>query len=555
MNIVIPMAGSGERFIRAGYAKPKPLIEVDGAPIIKYVVSMFSPEDRYTFICNEEHLQDTELRAVLQKLVPNFEILSVAPHKQGPVATVVQCLDHIDDHEETIVNYCDFYSCWNYGDFLQQTRARKSAGAIAAYRGFHPHMLGTDNYAFIKETNRWMEAIQEKQPFTNNRVAEFASNGTYYFNKGAYVKKYFPELIAKNIKVDGEFYVSMIYNLMVQDHLPVSIYEIQHMLQWGAPTDLEEYQKWSDHFRAVPGERSDKELDPRVDVCLMPMAGRGKIFVDAGYTLPKPQIPVSARPMVEQACASLPPAHRYVFVGLEDQLPGLVTELKQRFENTSFVALGGVTEGQAVTCEEGILCAEPEIALHSSLLIGACDNSITYSKAKYEHLLNDKSIDVAAFSFRNHPSSGHRPEMYGWLKVGTGQAEFPLIESVSVKKPISTNPRTDHAIVGAFYFREAAMFLKSLERLKTQNVRVNGEFYVDSLIGSAVELGYHCVAFEVNDYVCFGTPDDLATFEYWQSFFHKCAWHPYRVESDPSVGKENRALLEKVNSAQVQIYE
>jgi bifunctional N-acetylglucosamine-1-phosphate-uridyltransferase/glucosamine-1-phosphate-acetyltransferase GlmU-like protein len=117
---------------------------------------------------------------------------------------------------------------------VKDTRDRNSDGAIACYKGFHPHMLGTDNYAFLKETendSRWMSAIQEKKPFTNDRMNEFASNGTYYFRSGAIMKKYFSELMKLKIKVNNEYYVSMVYNLLVKNNLKVNIFEIEHMLQ------------------------------------------------------------------------------------------------------------------------------------------------------------------------------------------------------------------------------------------------------------------------------------------------------------------------------------
>ena len=66
--------------------------------------------------------------------------------------------------------------------------------------------------------------IKEKEPFTDNKMDEYASNGTYYFNKGSLVKKYFDLLIEKDLNVNGEYYVSMVYKLMVEDNLDVSIF-------------------------------------------------------------------------------------------------------------------------------------------------------------------------------------------------------------------------------------------------------------------------------------------------------------------------------------------
>ena len=112
-------------------------------------------------------------------------------------------------NEEVIVNYCDFGTYWDYNDFLKHTRDRDADGAIPAYKGFHPHMLGSTNYAFMRAKEQWMLEIKEKEPFTENRNNEYASNGTYYFKKGEFVKKYFNELIREDINLNGEYYVSL----------------------------------------------------------------------------------------------------------------------------------------------------------------------------------------------------------------------------------------------------------------------------------------------------------------------------------------------------------
>jgi len=560
LQIVIPMSGSGKRFADAGYEKIKPLIMVDGKPIISYVVDMFPGEDNFIFICNQEHLDTLPLRSVLEKLVPGARIVPIAAHKKGPVFAVSQCFDEIDDDDEVIVNYCDFFSDWDYSDFLRDTHERQAEGCVPSYRGFHPHMLGTDNYAFIKDEDRWLEAIQEKKPFSNDRMAEFASNGTYYFRHGRHVKKYFRELMEKDIQVNGEFYVSMVYNLLVADKLPVSVYEVPHMLQWGTPKDLEEYQKWSDYFRAVVSNPQEANCDGRESAgkndkdqqasrnaqhpkmaktaahsngltVLIPMAGHGARFQSAGYETPKPLIPVSGKPMVVQATESLPAGQNHIFVALKSHLEssGIEDALRKSFPDCSIVELDQVTEGQACTCAFGLAEGKPPVDLESPLIIGACDNGMLYDQSEFQKLI-DEGVDAIAFSFRNHPASKRNPKMYGWLKTN----EAGVIEDVSVKVPISETPHNDHAIVGSFYFRKASFLLDGLKRMQEKNRRVNGEFYVDTLIGELAEMGMDCRVFEVDYYVCWGTPDDLKVFQYWQEFFNDCPWHPYKIDLDPT---------------------
>ena len=527
MHIVIPMSGMGNRFINAGYTVPKPLIMVDGKPIIEHVCNLFPGEEKFTFICNSKHLKETNMLEVLKRIKPNANIIEIPNHKKGPVYAVSSISDLLDDDEEIIVNYCDFSTYWDYKDFLLHTRNRGADGAIPAYKGFHPHMLGSTNYAFIRDDKQWMFEIKEKEPFTDNRMEEYASNGTYYFKKGLFVKKYFDKLMSRDINLKGEYYVSLVYNLLVEDGLKVSIYEIQHMLQWGTPEDVQEYNSWSKYFRNAINLQ-EKTKARKNSITIIPLAGRGSRFVKEGYITPKPLIEVSGKPMIIQAARSLPNTEKQIFVTLQEHLEAFPLEkiLKSEFNNSQIVPINEVTEGQAITCSLGLKDADNE----ASLLIAATDNGMIYNPIAYQKLVEDMSVDAIIFTFRHHVSSKVNPQMYGWVKTDGDNA----IE-VSVKAPISNDPYNDHAIVGTFYFRKVDFFKQALNSLLSKEVRVNGEYYVDSLMGELIELGLKVKVLEVEDYICWGTPNDYETFVYWQSFFYKNNLHPYRLELDKTV--------------------
>ena len=193
MQIIIPMSGFGERFRNAGYDIPKPLILIEGKPIIAHVVDMFPGETDFIFICNQDHLDEDKFRMqpILKEICPTGRVVGIAPHKLGPVHAVQQVYEAINDHSACIVNYCDFTCYWDFEQFKKMVAETRCDGAIPAYRGFHPHSLGSTNYAYMREQDNRVLDIKEKEPFTENRNNEFASNGTYYFKKGEFVKKYF----------------------------------------------------------------------------------------------------------------------------------------------------------------------------------------------------------------------------------------------------------------------------------------------------------------------------------------------------------------------------
>ncbi|MEO5357666.1 MAG: NTP transferase domain-containing protein [Nitrospirae bacterium YQR-1] len=531
MQIIIPMAGTGERFMDFGYKVVKPLIEIAGKPMIEHVVELFPGESNFTFICNSVHLKETDMRAVIKRICPQGKIVEIPPHKKGPVYSVFCMMDSVDDDDEVIVNYCDFSKTWDYADFLETVRTNGASGAICAYRGFHPHMLGSTNYAFIRDENRWMMEIQEKKPFTSNRMDEFASDGTYYFKNGKLLKQYFKALIAQDINVKGEYYVSMVYNLLKASAHSIYIYEIKHMLQWGTPEDLLEFTRWLNYFGNL--QCPCAAIEPVGEsINLIPLAGKGIRFVNEGYRDPKPLIDIEGTPMVIAAAMSLPPAEKYIFVCLAGHLSNfpLAETIEKYYPGAKVVSVDKVTEGQACTCEIG-LSGEP---LQLPLLVGACDNGMLWDSEKYKKLIDDPTVDAIVWSFRHHPSSKRNPHMYSWIVADN---DGNVLE-VSEKRAISNDPFNDHAVVGTFYFRKAAYFLDSLVSLYKGNKRVNNEFYVDSCINELLAKGLKVKVFEVSDYICWGTPDDLKTFLYWYDFFVKTGFHSVKHALIPSCSRK-----------------
>jgi NDP-sugar pyrophosphorylase family protein len=522
-QLIIPMSGMGQRFIDAGYTTPKPLITVDGHTIIEHVVNLFPQVCNIKFICNEQHLATTNMRKILNSIRPEAKIYEIAFAHLGPVHAVNLIKDDINDDQEVIVSYCDYGTKWDYNEFLKDTRDRHADGAVVCYKGFHPHMLGTDNYAFLKETDRWMDSIQEKRPFTDNRMNEYASNGTYYFRSGAIMKKYFQQLIDQQIKVNNEYYVSMVYNLMVNDKLNVSIFEIKNMLQWGTPNDLEIYQRWSNYFRNLSTIPS-VFVDNNNTTTVLPLAGRGDRFLTKGYTCPKPLINVTNKPMVIQAVDCLPPSSEYIFICLNEHIEkyDLLDKLKH-YKNTIVVPINETTQGQACTCELGL----QHFDMEKSILISACDNGVSYDVDKYQRMVDDKSIDVIVWSFRNHSANRNNPDMYAWMETDVDNN----IKHVSCKKfdKDRHDIKTSHTIVGTIFYRKAKYFIDGLQRNYKNNIRSNNEFYVDDVINRNIEDGLTVKVFEVDNYVCWGTPDDYETFIYWQKYFHEYDGHPYRM--------------------------
>jgi NDP-sugar pyrophosphorylase family protein len=246
MHLVIPMSGLGSRFVAAGYKTPKPLIEVNGKRILSWVMHSM-PEENTILICRDEHIENTDMAEVLAEIAPKATVRVIKGHKQGPVFAVKQAFDLIDDDEPVIVSYCDYYMQWDYEEFKQQALARGCEGAIPCYTGFHPHLIPAKNlYASCQvDNNQGLIEIREKYSFEEDKTLAHHSPGVYYFKSGAILKKYFQKMIDMNIALNGEFYCSLVYNLLVEDGFDVWVPDnVEKFCQWGTPEDLQEYEYW-----------------------------------------------------------------------------------------------------------------------------------------------------------------------------------------------------------------------------------------------------------------------------------------------------------------------
>ena len=534
MQIAIPMSGFGERFRRAGYTTPKPLIEIDGKPVVAHVLDMFPGERDVVFVCNRRHLAEPAfgMESVLRRHCPSGRVVGVEPHKLGPVYAALRAMSLLDPDRPVMVSYCDFSCYWDWGAFKRFVRETGCDGAIPAYRGFHPHSLGSGGrYAYMREAGGWVLDIREKAPFTDDPMAEFASSGAYYFSTARLMGRALRAAMDRSLEVGGEYYVSLAYKPLLEEGKRVAVYPLQHFMQWGTPDDVAEYRGWSEAFRRLA--EAPPADPPARGSAIVSLAGFGRRFAEAGYAAPKPAIPVSGRPMAAQAARALPPAERRAFV-LRADMPGaaaLAEELARAFPGSVVESLPRPTDGQARTALAGLDALERALGgpAPGPVTFGACDHGAIHDADALRRLFEEGGADVAVWAARGHAEAARRPEAFGWIDARDGR-----IAAMSVKRPLAS-PAADPIATGTFTFRRGADFRRCFARLAARGGRVNGEFYIDSCIEDALALGLDCRAFEVDHYLSWGTPDDLRTFEYWQSCLHKWPSHPYRMEKDSRV--------------------
>jgi dTDP-glucose pyrophosphorylase len=236
LNIVIPMAGHGSRFSKAGYTDPKPLIPVLGKPMIELVIDNLKPscEHRFIFICQAEHLYNYPLRALLETKASGCQILEVGTVTEGAACTVLLAKEHINNADQLMIANCDQYIDVNINAYLGSLTP-DTDGLIMTMK----ESSNKWSYIELNSHNKIIRVV-EKEVVSNE-----ATVGIYNYQYGADFVKAAETMIAKNLRVNNEFYVAPAYNEMIADGKSISYFNIgklgQGMHGLGTPEDLKNY--------------------------------------------------------------------------------------------------------------------------------------------------------------------------------------------------------------------------------------------------------------------------------------------------------------------------
>ncbi len=236
LQIVVPMAGRGSRFANAGFTTPKPLIPVGGRPMIQWVIDNIRPHrpHHFSFLCLGEHLEKyPDVPAEIKRLCPGCDIIPVPGVTEGAACTVLLAKKFIDSDNPLMIANSDQIVDLDINDYLAAADAPDVGGLIMTFWADHPKW----SYCRMRADGTVSEVL-EKQVVSNE-----ATVGIYNFRKGRDYVRAAESMIAKNLRVNGEFYVAPTYNQLIGEGAKVITMktgeERKGMYGLGVPEDLE----------------------------------------------------------------------------------------------------------------------------------------------------------------------------------------------------------------------------------------------------------------------------------------------------------------------------
>lgn len=236
INIVIPMAGEGSRFAKAGYEKPKPFIDVDGKPMIARVMENLDyPGARYILLARASHMEkEAELVKEISKNY-NATFIPIEKLTEGTACTVLFSREHINNETPLLIANSDQLVEGGIVPFVKDCHARKADGSILTFvdKERNPKW----SFAQIDDEGV-VTRVKEKEA-----ISEYATVGIYYFSQGTHFVDSAIDMIINNDRVNNEFYTCPVYNYTIDKKKKNVIYNIDadNMHGLGTPEDLEKY--------------------------------------------------------------------------------------------------------------------------------------------------------------------------------------------------------------------------------------------------------------------------------------------------------------------------
>lgn len=229
LNILIPMAGLGSRFQQKGYLLPKPLIDVNGKPMIQNVVDNLNIDANYIFVVQKSHYEQYNLGIILPLIAPNCKIIQTEGLTEGAACTTLLAKQFINNNDHLLIVNSDQYIEWNSCDFMSSMIHNNYDAGILTFEDNNPKWSYARN-----NSNGFVDLVAEKEPISNE-----ATVGIYYWKYGKDYVSFAEQMIYKNIRVKNEFYVCPVFNEAIAANKKIKTFRANKMWGLGTPEDLE----------------------------------------------------------------------------------------------------------------------------------------------------------------------------------------------------------------------------------------------------------------------------------------------------------------------------
>ena len=492
-QIIIPISSESPFFKEEEYYFPKPLVTVNGDPliiqVIKNIQNYIIPH-KFIFIIPESLDTKYSLGSAI-KLVCNckVDIILRKGKTSGGLCSSLLAIDHISNNHDMIFSNMDDLIDYDLEKIIKDFRKSNADAGLISFKSSHPR------WSYIKEgpNGKVVHNIEKKVE------SKLAAAGFYYFKE----KKLFVEAASSALldedTVNGLYYLSSAINQLILKGCNVIHKEIPsnkyHSLY--SPDSIKEYENYLN-------SKKINDSSQFINI-VIPAAGEGSRFSKEGWKTPKPFIDVNGSSMIEKVIDNLYIENsRNILIFNKKHLNGNQLDKKSQLsQNNEVVVLEKTTDGTACT----VLNAKKFINNKSPLLIANSDQIVDFSCQEFISDCLSRDLDGSILVFKDP----HMDAKWSFIKTN----HQGLVTEVAEKKPIS-----NLATVGIYFFKEGISFVEEAFNMILSKDTVNNEFYTcpvyNYMIKSGLKIGFYEIPY-VNMYGI-GTPQDLRNYLKKNSF-------------------------------------
>lgn len=232
VNVVIPAAGEGSRFAKAGWHAPKPVIDLDGKPMLAHVVKNVRPSNANVTIISRKEVSEAISD---QTFLKGCSIVELNRLTEGTASTILHCRETIDNDAPLLIANSDQLVEFDVNAFVQDCFDRSLDGSILVFRD----KMQDPKWSFAKlNQSGLVTEVAEKKP-----ISDLATVGIYLFSRGSDFVANAIDMIVHNDRIKNEFYTCPVYNYMIKKGARIGIFEVQQskMHGLGTPSDFQSY--------------------------------------------------------------------------------------------------------------------------------------------------------------------------------------------------------------------------------------------------------------------------------------------------------------------------
>jgi NDP-sugar pyrophosphorylase family protein len=238
------------------YRVPKPLVSVSGLPMVVRVIHDLPPADRVVFVVHPEHAARYDLESSLRQYFPACHVIVTPGLTAGQACTVRLAEGAVDLDDNVLVAACDATHVYDAERFDALAGDDSIDCFVWTYSGEPRVQSKPTAYGWVRTAPRSDDVIEIscKRPISENLLADSVISGCFWFRSARQMFAAIDQLVAANRRVNDEFYLDVVPNLLIEAGRRVVRFEVEKYIGWGTPEDLEDYRRWEQYFRTIASE-------------------------------------------------------------------------------------------------------------------------------------------------------------------------------------------------------------------------------------------------------------------------------------------------------------